>query len=78
MDMTTSNPARDLLIKENQTFRALVRQHEDYEKRLIELASLTYPTDGELLEESTLKKKKLVIKDEIYTMMEDHSQTVSN
>ena len=78
MDMTTANPARDMLIKENQMFRELVHQHEDYEKRLIELAGLTYPTDEELLEESTLKKKKLAIKDEIYTMMQNHSQAVSN
>lgn len=74
MDMTTANPARDLLMKENQTFRELVQQHQNYEKRLSELASLTYPNEEELLEESTLKKKKLAIKDEIYLMMQNCSQ----
>ena len=78
MDMTTINPARDLLMKENQTFRELVQQHQNYEKRLSELASLTYPNEEELLEESTLKKKKLAIKDEIYTMMQEYSQTTSH
>ena len=78
MDMTTINPARDLLMRENQTFRELVQQHQNYEKRLSELASLTYPNEEELLEESTLKKKKLAIKDEIYTMMEQHSKSAAS
>ncbi len=75
MDMTTSNPVRDELIKENQDFRELVQQHQNYEKRLTELAQLTYPSDEELLEETTLKKKKLFIKDEIYEIMQNHSKS---
>ena len=74
MDMTTVNPVRDTLLKENQAFRELVQIHENYEKRLTELASLTYPNDEELLEESTLKKKKLVVKDELYAMMNEYSK----
>lgn len=73
MDMSTADPVRDELLKSNPTFRELVHQHENYEKRLVELAHLTYPNDDEQLEETTLKKKKLQIKDEIYTMMHDHS-----
>lgn len=73
MDMTTTEQTRDLLMKENQAFRDLVRQHEKYERRLTELAGLTYPNDEELLEESALKKKKLAIKDEIYMMMQQFS-----
>ncbi len=78
MDMTTVDPTRDFLLKENQTFRELVQQHQNYERRLTELASLTYPNEEELLEESTLKKKKLAIKDAIYTMLQEHSETVSH
>ena len=72
--MTTVNPVRDTLLKENQIFRELAQIHEGYEKRLTELASLTYPSDEELLEESTLKKKKLVVKDELYAMMTEYSK----
>ena len=75
MDMTTIDPVRDELIKENQNFRDLVQQHQSYEKRLTELAQLTYPNDDELVEETTLKKKKLNVKDEIYAMMEDYSKS---
>ena len=74
MDMSTVDPVRDQLLKENQTFRDLVQQHQSYEDRLNELANLTYPNDDELLEESTLKKKKLLIKDEIYAMMQEYTK----
>ncbi|MGI8467813.1 MAG: YdcH family protein [Pyrinomonadaceae bacterium] len=78
MDMMMTNPVRDSLMKQNQTFRELVQQHENYEKRLTELAGLNYPNEEELLEESTLKKKKLAIKDEIYTMMQNYSSGISH
>ena len=75
MDMSTVDTVRDELLKENQNFRDLVQQHQDYEERLNELAGLTYPNDDELIEESTLKKKKLLIKDEIYAIMQEYSKT---
>jgi len=71
--MSTVDPVRDELIKSNSAFRDLVHQHQDFEARLNELAHLTYPNDDEQLEEITLKKKKLLIKDEIYHMMQQHS-----
>lgn len=73
MDMSASDPVRDELLKSNPQFRDLVNQHQSYEERLVELAHLTYPSDDEQLEETTLKKKKLQIKDEIYAMMHEYS-----
>jgi len=75
MDMTMIDPVRDELIKENQNFRDLVQKHQSYEQRLTELAELTYPNDDELLEETTIKKKKLLVKDEIYALMHDYSKS---
>jgi uncharacterized protein YdcH (DUF465 family) len=72
MDMSTPDAVRDQLIKTNPNFRDLVNQHQNYEERLTELAHLTYPNDDEQLEEVTLKKKKLQIKDAIYAMMHDY------
>lgn len=72
MDMSTPDPVRDELLRINPTFRELVHQHQSYEERLNELSGLSYPNDDEQLEESTLKKKKLMIKDEIYAMMHDY------
>ncbi len=78
MDVTSVNPARDFLMKENSDFRELVQQHQTYEKRLSELANLTYPNSEELLEEATLKKKKLAVKDEIYNILQKHTETVNH
>jgi uncharacterized protein YdcH (DUF465 family) len=70
MDMSTPDAVRDELLKSNQAFRDLVHQHQNFEARLDELAHITYPNDDEQLEEITLKKKKLQVKDEIYAMMQ--------
>jgi uncharacterized protein YdcH (DUF465 family) len=75
MDISTTDAVKDLLFRENQTFRDLVQKHQNYEKRLTELSELTYPNDEELLEETTLKKKKLLLKDEIHEMMENYCKT---
>ncbi len=73
MDVSNADAVKDELLKQNPTFRDLVQRHQTYEKRLGELAHLTYPNDDEQLEETTLKKKKLLIKDEIYAMMNNYS-----
>ena len=71
MDLSTPDVVRDELIKTNTAFRDLVNQHQSFEARLNELAHLNYPNDDEQVEESTLKKKKLLVKDAIYEMMHD-------
>ena len=76
MDIASSDALRDELLRKDPTFRDLVHQHQNYEQRLRELSGLTYPSDDEQIEESTLKKKKLMVKDEIYAMM--HNYEVSH
>lgn len=74
MDMTQIDPVQHELMKHNQTYRDLVHKHDNYEKRLVELASLNYPNEDELMEESALKKKKLAVKDELFAIMNDFSE----
>ncbi|MER3430817.1 MAG: hypothetical protein C4324_07190 [Blastocatellia bacterium] len=76
MDLSTPDVVRDELMKTNPTFRELVQQHQSFEARLNELARLAYPNEQEQLEEITLKKKKLMVKDAIYEMM--HNYEVSH
>lgn len=66
---------KEQLFKENQNFRDLVQQHQSYEKRLSEIAELSYPSDDEILEETALKRKKLAIKDEMYVIMNDYESS---
>jgi uncharacterized protein YdcH (DUF465 family) len=65
------------LMTSNPEFRELAREHGRYEARLSELSSLSYPSDEEQMEEVTLKKKKLAIKDQMYSLMLQHEKTVS-
>jgi uncharacterized protein YdcH (DUF465 family) len=78
MEISVTNAVENELFKSNQTFRELVQKHQNYEQRLTELAHLTYPNDDEMLEETTLKKKKLLVKDEIYAILEKHSDSNSH
>ncbi len=75
MDIATAESAKEELLRESQTFRDLVHQHETYENRLNELSELTFPNEDEQLEEVTIKKKKLNVKDEIYSMINDYSES---
>lgn len=78
MEISAANAIREELLKSNQIFRDLVQKHQNYETRLDELAHLTYPNNDEIVEETTLKKKKLLVKDEIYEMLQKHSSIVSH
>ena len=77
MDITTADLLKEELMNRDPEFRELAREHTRYEERLSELTALAYPSDEEQLEEVTLKKKKLVLKDQMYSIMMQHQKTES-
>ena len=77
MDITKADSLKEQLMITNPEFRELVREHGRYEQRLSELSALAYPSDEEQLEETTLKKKKLAIKDQMYSLMLEHEKSAS-
>ena len=77
MEMSKVDSLKEQLMTSNPEFRDLVREHGRYEDRLSELSALAYPSDEEQLEEVTLKKKKLAIKDQMYSLMLQHEKTGS-
>ena len=77
MDVTTADLLKEELINQDPEFRELAREHTRYEERLSELSALAYPSDEEQLEEVTLKKKKLALKDQMYTIMMQHQKNQS-
>ena len=77
MEMTKADSLKEQLMMNNPEFRELVREHGRYEERLSELSALAYPSDDEQLEETTLKKKKLAIKDQMYSLMLEHEKRAS-
>ena len=60
MPQDTVPPTRTMTDEE---YRQLEVQHHEYESRLGELAEKAVLSDDEQVEESTLKKKKLQLKD---------------
>lgn len=69
MQMTNPDILKEQLMTTDPEFRELAREHGRYEARLSELSALAYPSDEEQLEEVTLKKKKLAIKDQMHSIM---------
>ncbi len=75
MDMTSTDSLKEQLMSNDPEFRELAREHGRYETRLSELSSLAYPSDEEQLEEVTLKKKKLALKDQMHSMLLQFQKT---
>ncbi len=69
MEMAKADSLKEELMASDPEFRELAREHGRYEQRLSELSALTYPSDEEQLEEVTLKKKKLALKDQMYSLL---------
>ena len=74
MDITTTDRLKEELMSHDAEFRELAKEHGKYEERLTELSALAYPSDEEQLEEITLKKKKLAIKDQMHSLMLQHQK----
>ena len=58
-----SDPIREHLLRDNEEYRRLDEQHRDFDTRLAALTDKVVLTDEEQLEETTIKKKKLQLKD---------------
>ena len=67
--MSKADSLKEELMASNPEFREMAREHGRYEQRLSELSALSYPSDEEQMEEVTIKKKKLALKDQMYSLM---------
>jgi uncharacterized protein YdcH (DUF465 family) len=72
---TTTDALREHLFNSDQKFRELATEHRRYEERLSQLAALSYPNDDELLEEKSLKKRKLFVKDQMEAILQQYRHT---
>ena len=63
---------KHLLIETNQEFRELASKHHVLDDRLLELEAKQYLSDTEQFEEISLKKRKLLLKDQMEMMLRDH------
>lgn len=65
------------LLETNEEFRELAFKHHTLDDRLQELEAKHYLSDDEQIEEVSLKKRKLHIKDRMESILRHHSHTVS-
>jgi uncharacterized protein YdcH (DUF465 family) len=56
---------KTLLLQENDEYRQLAERHHKLDDRLHELTERHYLSESEQVEESTLKKRKLALKDQM-------------
>jgi len=74
MDFSETEALKQHLLSNNPAFAQLVEEHRNYEERLTQLAALHYPSAEEQIEESTLKKKKLYLKDQMESILRQFKQ----
>ena len=63
---------KEVLLKTNEEFHQLAVKHHELEGRLHELTIKQYLSEPEQLEEATLKKRKLQLKDRMEDILRHH------
>ena len=66
---------KELLLQTDEEFQGLAAQHHQLDDRLHELTAKSYLSEPEQVEEVTLKKRKLQIKDRMEDIMRRRSQS---
>jgi uncharacterized protein YdcH (DUF465 family) len=61
---------REQLLREDVEYQRLAAEHKSYDSQLESLASKHYLSEEDKLRERTLKKKKLLLKDQMYSMIQ--------
>jgi uncharacterized protein YdcH (DUF465 family) len=65
MQAADTQEVRNLLLRDHEEYRHLAEQHHQLDDRLHALTERHYLSDSEQFEETTLKKRKLAVKDQM-------------
>jgi uncharacterized protein YdcH (DUF465 family) len=76
MSQLSTESLKDQLLHSDHKFRELAKEHRRYEDRLTQLAALAYPNEDELMEEKSLKKQKLYVKDQMEHILQKYRSQV--
>ena len=63
------------LLQTDEEFRQLATRHHELDERIHTLASRHYLSEPEQLEEVTLKKRKLHLKDQMQSILRRHTES---
>lgn len=72
--MADARDLKPLLLESDEEFRQLASKHHELEQRLHELTAKGYLSGPEQLEEITLKKRKLQLKDKMEVIVRRHRE----
>ncbi len=78
MNAAEAQDVKGLLLQQHDDYRQLAEQHHQLDNRLHELTDKPYLSPSEQLEEVTIKKRKLVLKDRMETIVREHLQAHSS
>ncbi len=70
--MNEQSPDIQVLLRIDEEFHQLADQHHQLEDRLHELTARHYLSDHEQVEETTLKKRKLAVRDRMESILQQH------
>jgi uncharacterized protein YdcH (DUF465 family) len=71
MSPAEAQDVKNLLLHENDQYRQLAERHHQLDDRLHELTERHYLSGSEQLEEVTIKKRKLALKDQMEQIARD-------
>ena len=74
MSPAEAQEVKNQLLHNNDQYRQLAERHHELDDRLHELTDRHYLTTSEQLEEVTLKKRKLALKDQMERMALEYSR----
>jgi uncharacterized protein YdcH (DUF465 family) len=75
MSPAEAQEVKNLLLHNDDTYRQLAERHHQLDNRLHELTERHYLSTSEQVEEVTLKKKKLALKDQMEEIAREFART---
>jgi len=75
MSAAEAQEVKNLLLRSNDNYRKLSDRHHELDDRLHQLTELPYLTASEQVEEVTLKKRKLALKDQMEQMALEYAKS---
>ena len=77
MSAAEEQEVKNLLLNGNENYRQLAERHHQLDDRLHELLEKHYLSSTEQVEEITLKKRKLALKDQMEQMAREYARAHS-
>jgi uncharacterized protein YdcH (DUF465 family) len=74
MSAAEAQEVKKFLLQSDEQFRQLVEQHHQLDDRLQQLIEKHYLSELEQVEEVTLKKRKLALKDQMETIVREYAR----